>query len=224
MTTQIQLKQLLKPLMDEDPSLISFSRFLVVTPIRHHISALLLDRTRSEQYFRVRVWPSFLALSAERDEPLTGWARYSWPYDNYWSIDEPEYPLNRRMQLKYSLIPELKLLNDFARFESQQREYFDDASGGYVETQAFLAIAFGDFKEAAEWMAKDWRHEPRKLINSHIPGLGDRLAEQGDNLSMEDKRKLIAVLHEREAAAIHALKLEKYWRPTPFPAEENGLV
>ena len=128
------------------------------------------------------------------------------------------------MQLKYALIPELKMMNNFRRFRRIQRQYFADDMAGYAEYQALLAIAFGDFREAAEWLANDRGRYSHNCLDEHLPGLADRLAGQGDDLTMEDKRALIDVLHQREAAAVKALKLEKYWQKTPFPAEEDGLV
>jgi len=224
LTTQKQLEQLVKPLLKEDPSLLLRGRFLMLTPIQHHVCSLLIDRSSTPEEFVVEVRPKFLALAGNKGPFRMAWPSFFWPYDRFWRVDEPEYPLNRRMQLKYSLIPELKELHPFFRFRNYSRTYFDERMSGFLQQEMLLSIAHGEFNDAAEWMAKDWRHEPRKLINSYIEGLGDRLADKGGGISMEDKRALVAILHESESTAIHAMKLEKYWQPSPFPAEEQGLV
>ena len=54
--------------------------------------------------------------------------------------------------------------------------------------------------------------------------LGRAMIERGDRLNSDEKRTIIAMLHEQEARSIRNYKLEKYWEPSPFPAEEKGLV
>lgn len=224
MTTQKQLEQLVRPLLEDDPSLLLHGRFLILTPIQDHVCSLLIDRSSTPEEFVVQVRPMFLARTGSIGPEGMVDTKFFWPYDRFWRVDEPEYPHNRRMQLKYALIPEIKRLHAFFRFRNYSKTYFADWSSGFLQQETLLSIAHGEFKGAAKWMAEDWRHEPRKLINAHIEGLGDRLAEQGDKISMEDKRALVAILHELESAAIHAMKLEKYWQSTPFPVEEQGLV
>jgi hypothetical protein len=59
------------------------------------------------------------------------------------------------------------------------------------------------------------------MFDEHEAGLGRRLAELGNDLAPRDKSAILRLMHEREAQAVRNMKLERYWQPTPFPAEER---
>jgi hypothetical protein len=39
------------------------------------------------------------------------------------------------------------------------------------------------------------------------------------NALREDRTKVLPLLHDWEAHAVKGMRLTKYWKPTPFPAE-----
>lgn len=224
MTTVRDLQRLVKPLLADDPDLFTFSRYLAVKPVRHVIVTLALGYTLTPEYFHVEMCPSLLADLRPGQYPHIPEQKFFWPKNRFWDIREPEYPYNRRMALKYSLIPEMKMLNSWSSFEELFDRYAQKGVAGYDENKTLMALAHGKWSEAAKWLAADRFQIVRRYTNDYSPGLGDRLLEQGDNLSIEDKRALIAMLHRREEDAIMGIRQERHWAPSPFPVEELGLV
>ncbi len=150
--------------------------------------------------------------------PKPGWGPWA-----HWRKSDPDYPDALREAIEREFLPPLEQLQTI-------RDFFDwiAALGGvqdsdHLEHRVFVEIAHGDFDAAALHATKDFWSLSRSACNEWQTGLGDRLVEQGDALSTEDKQALIAMLRRREEDAIRALKLEKHWERTPFPAEERGL-
>lgn len=63
-----------------------------------------------------------------------------------------------------------------------------------------------------------------EVLDMKFGPLAPLLVERGDRLTTGEKRQVFASLHRQEERAIRAFKLERYWQPTPFPAEERGLA
>lgn len=223
-TTVRDLRRLVNPLLADDPDLFTFSRYLAVKPVSHVIVTLAFGYTSTPEEFRVEMCPTFLAVLRPGQYPTIPEQQFFWPEDGFWDIREPDYPDNRQMALKYSLIPEMKMLNNWNAFEELFDRYAQRDVAGYDENKTLMALAHGQWSEAARWLAADRFQTVRRYTNDYSSGLGDRLLERGDDLSIDDKRALIAMLHRREEDAIMGIRQERHWAPSAFPVEVTGLV
>lgn len=224
MNTNPDIQRLIGPLLEQDDELFAFEDYLAIRPVRHVLMALRLVRGGSKGEILAEMCPALLPQLEPGQRPFIPEPQFFWPYDRVWNPGEAEYPHNRQMKLKYHLIPEMKQFNRIVMFEATARQYLAGQSTEYAECHTILAMTQGRFSFALNGLATGPGGRICEFANAHSPGLGDRLREKGDDLSVEDKRALIDMLHARERNAIHALKLEKHWQPSLFPAEEKGLV
>ena len=232
MTTIKDVRELVAPLVKKRGDLHWFDRYLVRVPIRTGFAAIFFERSGDPDSF----YPYLIALPLCSMSPRMPPPQGLWrmrpiaapkpgaPRRAPWRKSDPDYPEALREAIESEFLPPLERLQTI-------RDFFDwvAALGGFedsdhLEHRMFVEIAYGDFDAAALHATKDFWSLSRKACNEWQTGLGDRLVEQGDALSIDDKQALIAMLHRWEEDAIRALKLEKHWERTPFPAEEKGLV
>jgi hypothetical protein len=249
MPTQRDIRLLCKPLIERRDDLICVNRYLLFVPLRSFFAGLCFERSSDRDALEPR--PIIKALCRLRTEwPFAGELPFIRPgyrtwrqaygergvFDKKlldrikpepWLMSDPDYPDALRKAIENEMLPKIMKYTTWKKaldFETRS-DIFGEKSDVRILLPYFLAQ--GEFSRAKNCLGdviESYRQTALKDFNNNYPGLGDRLAEQGDKLSIDDKRALIAILHEREAAAICALKLEKYWQPTPFPAEEQRLV
>ncbi len=247
MPNQRDIRLLCKPLVDSRSDVICVNRYLLFVPLRSIFTSLYFARSayRDDLDPTIMVrplccmqpdFPHIAAFPFMRPGAKTWRQAIGEEYvfnkelldrikPEPWLMGDPDYPDALREAIATEMLPQIaSLANWQSALELDTRRY---RPGDYHYERISLPylIALGEFANAkALFDNEDPRRPLRKDFDQISSGLGDRLAEQGDKLSIDDKRALIAILHERERAAIHAMKLEKYWQPTPFPAEEQGLV
>jgi len=232
MTTIRDVRELVAPLVKKRGDLHWFDRYLVRVPIRTGFAAIFFERSGDPDIFRTcRIAIPLCSMSPRMPPPQGRWLMRpnaspepGWGPWAPWRKSDPDYPEALREAIEREFLPPLEGLQSI-------RDFFDwiAALGGlqgsdHLEHRVFVEIAYGDFDAAALHATKDFWSLSRNACNEWQTGLGDRLVEQGDALSTEDKQALIAMLHRREEDAVRALKLEKNWERTPFPAEEKGLA
>ncbi len=94
----------------------------------------------------------------------------------------------------------------------------------FLNKKLFFDLICGDFVALDETFESENRFIPRRFIEGYMPEIASDLCNGFLRLPAIRKREAFAYLHEREAQTIRNLKLEKYWQPSPFPAEEQGLI
>jgi hypothetical protein len=247
MPNQRDIRLLCKPLVERRDDLICANRYLLFVPLRSFFAGLCFQR--SSYHDPLEPTPIVTALCSLRPEwPFAGEFPFmrpgtkTWREANvedhvfnkalldqikpeWWLMSDADYPQAVRVAIEQEMLPQIAELvswNKALEFEVGEHSLGD---ADYAQIALPYLLALGDFERAK--LALDVGPLCELIlrqVDKTDSGLGDRLARQGDKLSMEDKRALIAILHEREAAAIRFMKLEKYWQPTPFPAEAKGLV
>jgi hypothetical protein len=95
---------------------------------------------------------------------------------------------------------------------------------GYWRSLACFDLMLGEFDRVRANVVAPLGRPVQEWLRKIFGDIGSRLIEKGAAITLDDKRTLMAQMHEREAQAIRNFKLEKYWQPSPFPAEEYGLV
>jgi hypothetical protein len=82
----------------------------------------------------------------------------------------------------------------------------------------------GEFSVAAERLAKPHGNLAVPYYRECFGSRLDALMREGDGMDQKYKQEIFDLMHAQEALAIRNYKLEKYWQPSPFPADERGLV
>jgi hypothetical protein len=239
------IRILCKPIVARRKDVIYFKRYLVLSPLRSFFAGISFERSSD----RDDLQPKSMVTPLCRMRPdlsAPGQHRFWRPEDRtyrqiygdgyfgkdrlddiapgFWLMIDSDYPQALRAAIEAEMLPFVAALADWEK--ARQWETDHDFHRDPPDPQIVLPyhLAQGEFKRAKECLDVPYQERLLRDYNKRHAGLGDRLAKQGERLSRDDKRLLIALLHEREAAAIKAMKLEKHWIPTPFPAEEKGLV
>jgi hypothetical protein len=226
-TNAREFKKFIKPLLNDDGRLAFSRNFIVVAPIRHVLLAIPFHPTSKKTGFHVttEIEPVFESDGKRSLNCLFTRSGY-WPKQNYWISDaEPDFPRSLHEAILEEVLPVLKGLDSVRAI----RECFVDryASGqtwGYWRSLACLDLMLGEFDRVRENVVAPLGRPVQDWLRKVFGDVGGRLIDRGGAIAFEDKRALMAQMHEREAQAIRNFRLEKYWQPTPFPAEEQGLV
>jgi hypothetical protein len=216
MTRESDIKKVLAPLARRRADLFYKRRRFFLTPIRHVIRAVVI---------RPSYWgpgPFYvhwgMALTFEPTAPL-GWPLLpevsrgaGWDVsapgiaERVWDLMEAEAlpPLDR--------IGSLDELDRFLEGRPQPTYGWQRYSGASF----LLAVARGNFGFCDEYLDGPFGYRTGYAAEKQ------RAETLAPLISARDRAGIARLLHEWEAFRIKALKLEKYWEPTPFPVESEG--
>lgn len=142
-------------------------------------------------------------------------------YVRYWSTGDDDYPNAMLRAVEDEMLPAVEAMDSLDKVARAFASNDRSCDRPYMQRSlAWIEVMHGRFGG----MAANRFNHARMMLEKYQPGLADRLLQLGDDLPVEDKQAILRILHEREADAIRTMKLEKHWIPTPFPAEERGLV
>ena len=246
MTTIRDFRELLKPIVARRGDLHSFNRYVIFVSIRAGFKGLLLDRSSTREEFDARqiarplcVMSEGCPMGWEMGMGRPGTQTYREAFPNYrfykpeqldklvthpWLTTDPDFPEGLRDAIENKMLAELKDISTLREFADWTNRNHAADSFDYAQCAVLVEPALGNFSEAARLLSVPHGKLLHREFDAWLPGLGDRLEAMGDDLPLADKRAIVAMLHAREAAVIKSLKLEKFWQPAPFPAEELGLV
>jgi hypothetical protein len=116
----------------------------------------------------------------------------------------------------------IKTIDDFVKFTSKER-FPDTHLDLYPASKIFVDVARDDLdaaKSICAYMATD------RAKGWYLPDMQakyDRVTKELCPLiAANDRPGLARLLHAYEARSIKNLKLEQFWKPTPFPIEQAG--
>ncbi|CAA2140953.1 hypothetical protein [Methylobacterium bullatum] len=231
MTTIKKIKGLAKSLLDRNTDLVAAGRnsfwLLPVGPVGRLIH---LDRTSNPAYC-VAGWylveffmPGVRSSSSlgrcsgriARSEGFEGGQGWFWSdptiYDDFVTrVEEDALAILRPLDTTRGCL-------DFARTRP--------ATVGRLGLDWHLVscIALGELDEArAIWskMGKQYR-KGAVMEDAHWQLINDRTCLIGEPLMANDRAALATLLHRWEAETIVGSPLEPFWRPSPFPLEDNA--
>jgi hypothetical protein len=221
MSTTAQMKALAKPLLARNPDLVMIGRDIFLAPIRHVARFICLDNTSGKDGFSPRAGAlhlfehrSFLGLT--HTQTMGG------PGQGLWLLSQPDIQSRFLDTCERDVLPSLRAMetiSDFAAF-SGEANFPHQPMDFYALRQVPIDVALGNFDAAraickalasgkSMWSDSDFEEERTRILTELCPPL-----------QTEDRAALAAVLHRWEAHSVKALKLEKYWEPTPFPIEQ----
>ncbi len=242
MPTERDIRLLLKPLVEKRKDLVYLDRHLLIVPIRSLFVGVYFSRSSSKENLEPRpvAMPLCFDLEAPASEAfpfrrpgIKTWGDvhgYDYPYmrerlheirPENWLMTDSDYPEAVRSAINEEMIPNIELL---ANWESSE-EFTCKQGWRHYKAPICFRLAQGDF----DWIKVSFgqskiRHWVVPDISWYCGDLAERVLDHGNDITTAEKHTIFTRMHEREAEAIRNMKLEKHWIPTPFPAEENGLV
>ena len=219
MTTVAQVKQVVQPLLQRNPDLVLVGRRVIIKPVRHILRGITLMRSINPSLF-IPAWAVIFPF-----EPIDSFS-LNWGeriYKVTWDVTNPDLPAKMCEAIEEQALPLLRpieTIDDFVGFATEERfchTYLDQ----YEHRKIFVDIARGDLDSArsiCEYMATD--HAKRKYLPLKMDEEYNRITKELCPLiAKNDCAGLARLLHKYEEGSVRAMKLEKYWEPTPFPIE-----
>jgi hypothetical protein len=220
MTTVAQVKQAVKPLLERNPDVALVGRLVVVKPVHHILRGIYIDRSSDPLEF-VPTWSVIVMCEPRRDFGYRWGGRVYGPPGG-WNINDPNLPVLMCEAIeREALLPmrSIGTIDDFVKFTSKER-FPDTYLDLYHMRKILVDVARGDLQSAGsicDYMKTD------RARRWYLPDM----QEQYDRVTKElcpliianDRGGLARLLHEYEEGSVRAMKLEKYWEPTPFPID-----
>ncbi len=226
MSRRKYFNDLLKPLVARQPRLVKRPNALIVLPVRHVLRAVAVESTLRGSGFTISTELRMTAASGFKGYfgELMRKSGYI-PKHHFWQWNEDGLPNTALEAIERESLPLLMPLDDLDSAYRAFLDQIDPSQGGYHSCLYYYLLAFGQFEQAWPLINRQsgW-FGTRELIELRFGELYPMLYERGDRLTRDEKRRVIASLHAQEERVIKEFKLEKYWQPSPFPAEEQELV
>lgn len=219
MTTAAQVKQVVQPLLDQNPDLALVGRLILIKPVRHLLRGVYFARSLDHNAFT----PTWLIVPMFR---YGAHVIFNWGQELYnrsygpWDIRKPATPKTMCEEIERTALPlvrSVQTIDDFVGFASEER-FGAMRLDNDLFAKIVIDIARGDFDTARAICAHFFREIPFKpwYDGKDYAGIMPVLRLL---LAANDRAGLARVLHQWEADSIEACKLEKFWEPTPFPFE-----
>jgi hypothetical protein len=219
MTTIAQVKQVVQPLLQRNPDLVLVGRRVFITPIRHILRGITLMRSIDPKLF-IPAW-AVVFLFEPSDSLSLNWGEGI--YKVTWDVTNPDLPAKMCEAIEEQALPLLRpieTIDDFVGFATKER-FRDTYLDLYEHRKIFVDIARGDLDSArsiCEYMATE--HAKRRYLPLKMDEEYNRITNELCPLvAKNDRAGLARLLHKYEEGSVRAMKLEKYWEPTPFPIE-----
>ena len=219
-----EFKKIISPILKASPDL-AFSRGSVfVTPIRHTLRAISFHPTSWPTGFQLTVTTGTICGRTGKYPLGFGGVKAYWPKHNYWESDEPDFLESLFEAIEVECLPKLRAADNFEKLQALHEWYHDPTDAHFQSSMAFFHLMAGRFEEVDEILTERTAFVQREFLVKFIPEVAEKKPHTCARLSKKRKREILQHLHEREATAIRNFRLEKYWEPSPFPAEEQGVV
>ncbi|HZO45314.1 MAG TPA: hypothetical protein VFB68_05440 [Xanthobacteraceae bacterium] len=215
-----QVKQVMQPLLERNTDLTLVGRLVAIKPVRHILRGISIGRSLATNLF-VPSWAVIFLFEPRVNFPLNWGGRVYGP--GAWDlIEHDDLPNMMRDAVEKEALPLLRpiqTIDDLVEFASEER-FPNTYLNLYEHRKIFVDVARGDLDSAhsiCEYMATE-RAKRRYLPNMREEY--DRIAKELCPLiAADDRPGLARLLHKYEEGSVRAMKLEKYWEPTPFPIE-----
>lgn len=223
MTTITQVKQVVQLLLKRNDDVALVGRLIVVKPIHHILRGVYVDRSLHPGLF-VPTWATILLFEPSVDISYNWGERVYDPTGNAWDIashdDMPTTMYEAIEEQALALLRPVKNIDDFVGFATKERFPYTHFRL-YEHRKIFVDIARGDLDAASsicEYMGTE--NAKRRYLSLKMDEEYDRITKELCPLiAKNDRTELARLLHKYEEGSVRAMKLEKYWEPTPFPIE-----
>ena len=195
-TRPADIRHYLKPLLEQRDDLVLVGRMLLIRPMRHLLRGAFLDRTSDRYSFRLsRACDPLYMPDGRIDDILHDGAFYVW---------QPHFEPLLTATLADEVFEPLGRMTTLVDFSSRR--------GGdtpYPFAQVTSLVLAGERDRAAACAEE---------IERKYESLAAEMRQHWEGLSA-DIESTCAKYHAKEAATVKAMKLERFWEPSPFPVE-----
>jgi len=167
------------------------------------------------------------------------WGEWLYPRDALlWRWSEPDEIEDLRQRLETEVFPHLRtiqtlddMLVEVARVWPGAKLFPVERRTEIIRSRPCAQLAF-DVALGQLEQARTHAEHYLRVYNESNYGLRDeedlaefrRFSDFCRRILADDRKSLVALLHEWEAATVRHFKMEHIWEPTPFPIETMGLV
>lgn len=248
MATDSQRRMLIRPLMKRRPDLAYHRQYVFIRPLTHYLRGVYFcpGRWSNDVELEPFAFPLFGGgdtIYLASGKLADGRRAFSYYHRGDWQQD-PEGTSKKVCEvIEHEALPEIADLTSPEALAAQP------GYGYHLEYKVLNPCFYGDFDEAEKAVdeyLQYWtdRYPSDRLISKTKVGstvtytyawevfsidlateehkfdsiVQRRMAYLG-KLLKTDRSRIPALLHDWEAFSVNALKLHKYWTPTPFPCE-----
>lgn len=225
MTTAVQVKKLVRPLLERHPDLALAGHWIYLKPVQHFARAILVDRTSKADRFSPR-WTVIHLFQVRRSftlnwgtflvDPVPGRSGIWWP------LGAPDIDEGLCEAIEEQALPWLRMMSTldlYLAFISQNQNGPHLYDKG--DSEVVVRVAQGYLGYARKLCGK--QHErwstDKPEYDDDTRAKFRRLLELSTLLEQDDRAGLARLLHSWEAETVKNFKIEHLWEPTPFPLE-----
>ena len=195
-TRPTDIRHYLKPLLEQRSDLALVGRYLFIRPVRHLLRGAFFDRTSDRYEFRL--WRICEPLHG----PKGGFGHIL--HDGAFEVWQPHFQPLLLATLAEEVFEPLGRITTLIDFSSRR--------GGdtpYLFARVTSLVLAGEPDRAAALVEETERKYEH---------LAAEIRQHWEHLSADIERTC-AEYHAKEAETVKALKLERFWEPSPFPVE-----
>jgi hypothetical protein len=221
MTSDVEVKKLLKPILARHEDLRLAGKLLVLSPVNHLARGVYIGRTSRADHFSPVMAINCLFEPKSRFAPTYGADIYPkqkglWLFSRH-NIDEEI--ADRIGETALSKLRAVETIEDFLHYGLKGRFFASTLEYSHLR-KVYIYLALGYLQAAQEILQQFSKESEYWVKMTHTP---EHFTELMDivrpMVQAQDKAGIATKLHEWEAYTVKELKLEKYWQPTPFPIE-----
>jgi hypothetical protein len=214
MTTVAQVKEVTKPLLEQNSDLALVGRLVVVKPVRHILRGIHIDRSLDPSTFTPTWFVAVLFKYGARIGLDWGDRLYNRAHGP-WNVANAETPTVMCREIEEHALPLLRSIqsiDDFCALATSKARFPLTYLSSHDALKIIVDAARGDVDVARAIgtniaAGRTWTKISQ--ITKEICALA----------AADDRPGLARLLHAWEAESVKRLKLEKFWEPTPFPLE-----
>ena len=222
MSTLRQIKRILDPVLKENPGLKLSRSWIVLKPLRH-VAWTIWIQTSNDASFQLHWGPSPMFIPGYTISPLK---RGIYPDTGVWqtSLEDIETKVQVAIENQcLPFLPAVPTLFDLYEFAKNSPDpatphFYDESPPHgvyYYAAQGMLEVAI----ERCETIVRNVEAlPPDRLVPTHLVAVRDLYPL----LRAGDRKGIGALLRFHEERCIQGHRLEKLWRPAPYPVELQG--
>jgi hypothetical protein len=225
MSTAAQMKKLVAPLLARNPDLVLAKRVLYLRPVSHILRYVRLQAVSNKERFEaswgiVNLLPRLNAL--EQYPSMDYGYKIRPPREMaLWYLTNPLTQEIFSDTMERDVLPRMRAvkdIQDFVDFTKESEFSWAKLKRWYLHDLT-INVALGNLDAARATCEALASNELRWELH-YFPVFSQRiLSELWPALQSGDRPRMAEFLRSCEAHSVKALKLEKYWEPTPFPIE-----
>ncbi len=196
-TRPTDIRRYLKSLLEQRSDLALVDRYLFVRPMRHLLRCAVLDRTSDRYQFRL--WRSCKPLYAPNGSVA------DILHDGAFAVWQPHFEPLLMATLVEEVFEPLGRITTLTDFSSRP-----GGSTPFLFAQVTSLVLAGE---------RGPRSCPRRRDRARHMSIWPRRCRQHWEHISADIERTCAECHEKEAETVKAMKLERFWEPSPFPVE-----